>query len=192
MLLKSYIFTHLYPLTFPLPTLAIAAILGLAHVFAGRLRFVTAIPRSGWLSFTGGIAVAHVCLNLFPELGWFPEVLRPAGAEALAFLDHHAYLIGLSGLAFFYGLERSTKKSRKAFRNDMGDGIASERMFWISIVAFACYNAVLAYLLVSQETRGYRNMIVFALAIVLHFMVNDCALREHHKHSYHRYGLCLL
>ena len=42
--------------------------LALVHVFAGRLRFLDVMPRSGWLSFAGGVSVAYVFIHVFPEL----------------------------------------------------------------------------------------------------------------------------
>jgi zinc transporter ZupT len=173
-------------------TLIIAACLGLVHVFAGRVCLIDVIPSCGWISFSGGIAVAYVFIHLLPELSSFQELIHPAANEVLGFMDHHAYLLALMGLAFFYGLERSTKISRKKTHEKTGDDSASTQMFWISIGSFVLYNAAIGYLLVSQSAHGHRNLILFALAIGLHFFVNDNALHEHHKHLYRRYGRWLL
>jgi zinc transporter ZupT len=173
-------------------TLIIAVCLGLVHVFAGRIRFVNAIPSCRWISFSGGIAVAYVFIHLLPELSEFQTLIQPAANGVLGFMEHHAYLLALMGLAFFYGLERSTKISRKRTHEKTGGDSASRQMFWISIGSFVFYNAAIGYLLVSQGAHGHRNLVLFALAIALHFFVNDKALHEHHKHLYRRYGRWLL
>jgi hypothetical protein len=176
----------------PVPILIIAAGLGLIHVFAGKLRFLHVVPRSRWLSFAGGISVAYVFIHLLPELKTFQDTLRAAADGVLSFLDHHAYLIALTGLAVFYGIERSTKQSRKQTREATGKDVSSVKIFWISITAFACYNVLIGYLLVAESGRSLGNLFFFALAMALHFIVNDYGLREHHKDLYIHYGRWLL
>ncbi|HSG41183.1 MAG TPA: hypothetical protein VLE27_16205, partial [Thermoanaerobaculia bacterium] len=46
----------------------LALAMALIHLFAGKLRFLNATPRSIWLSMSGGAAVAYVFLHLLPEL----------------------------------------------------------------------------------------------------------------------------
>lgn len=169
-----------------------AAFLGLVHVFAGRLRFLHAVPRSRWLSFAGGTSVAYVFMHLLPELQEFQYTLKTKTGTVLSFLDNPAYLTALAGLVIFYGIERSTKQSRKKTRDATGEDISSREMFWISIAAFASYNAAIVYLLTSEEQRNLSSFFFFTIAIALHFVVNDDALRAHHKHLYARYGRWLL
>jgi hypothetical protein len=177
----------------PLPVLLVAIGLGLVHLVAGRLTVTRIISRSSWLSFAGGTSVAFVFVHLLPELEVHQGILREAGMIIpLPFADRHAYLIALIGLTVFYGLESSTKKSRKRSCNTTGDDVSSPKMFWISIAAFACYNALIGYLLVSQIGRSLQNLLYFALAFALHFLVNDYGLHAHHRHLYARYGRWLL
>jgi uncharacterized membrane protein len=178
-------------LTTIIPVTLVAVGLGLVHFFAGRLRFLDVVPRSRWLSFAGGTSVAYVFVHLLPELQQFQKVLEPA-VGVLSYLDHHAYLVALFGLAVFYGIERSTKESRKENRITTGKDVSSVKMFWISIISFACYNAVIGYLLVSERERDIQSLFFFASAIALHFVVNDYGLRQHHKDLYHRFGRWLL
>lgn len=173
--------------------LAIAVCLGLVHVLAGKLRFLDRIPRSRWLSFSGGVAVTYVFLHLLPELKTLQESLLDfTHHHGLDMIEHHAFLIALVGLVFFYGIERSTKQSRKEEHAATGADIPSSKMFWISIGSFGLYNAAIGYLLVSREQSGYAGLFLFALAVALHFIINDVGLRAHHKHLYHRYGRWLL
>jgi hypothetical protein len=82
-----------------------AIALALVHIFAGKLRFLEATPRSIWLSFASGVSVAYVFVHILPELSKAQQTVTKAVGEALAFLEHHVYLLALLGLAVFYGLE---------------------------------------------------------------------------------------
>lgn len=86
------------------------------------------------------------------------------------------------GTGFFYGIERSTKKTRKETRAASGKDVSSPKMFWISIAAFAACSAAIGYLLTSEGWSNLINLFFFTLAIALHFVVND------RKHLYARDG----
>lgn len=58
-------------LAFFLAAAAFAAI----HFLVPRLRFLEGIPRSRWLSFAGGVAVAYVFMHLLPELAEHQEAM---------------------------------------------------------------------------------------------------------------------
>ncbi|MGP9468045.1 hypothetical protein CZ787_08845 [Halomonas citrativorans] len=87
--------------------LQIAFIIGLAavHIFASRLRKLSAVPRSAWLSLAGGVSVAYVFIHIFPALRDAHETINAHGL--LKVLEHNAYIVALIGLAVFYGLEQA-------------------------------------------------------------------------------------
>lgn len=87
---------------------AALAALGLVHVFAGKLRFLSEVPRSRWLSWAGGVSVAYVFVHLLPELSAGQESLAAKAEGLLPFLEEHVYLVALLGLAVFYGVEHSS------------------------------------------------------------------------------------
>jgi hypothetical protein len=179
-------------LTITFLTVVAALFLAIVHVFAGRLRFLDTIPRSRWLSLGAGISVAYVFMHLLPDLEEHQEVLGEAAGSALAFIEHHAYLVALFGLATFYGLERSAKQSRRREKKQSGQDVASAETFWLSTLAFALYNAFVGYLLQEQARAGLHTLLLFTIAMALHFVVNDYGLREHYKHRYARYGRWVL
>jgi zinc transporter ZupT len=164
------------------------AFIAAVHLLAGHLRFLSHEPRSRWLSAGGGWAVAYAFLHLLPELSAHHEVLREASGDRLEDLEHHAYLLALSGLASFYGLERWAKGARSAHDEDR----TPPKVFWVSIASFALYNALLGYVLAEQAQRNGRDLVLFTLAVAVHFAVNDHGLYAHHKHLYARYGRWLL
>ncbi len=169
-----------------------AVVLAAVHVFAGKLRFLEGIPRSRWLSLAGGISVAYVFARLLPELADAQERLGETAGGFFARLEDHAYLLALSGLALFYGVERVTVRSRDTRREREGRDAAGERAFWLSIGSFALYTGLIGYALEDEADAGVRTLVLFATAMALHFVVNDFGLREHHKGAYGRLGRWLL
>lgn len=165
----------------------------LVHVFGGRLAFLAGTPRSVWLSFAGGVSVAYVFVHLLPELAEHQETIgeRARDSGLLGSAESHAYLIALLGLALFYGLERF---ARTAGGRREGDGKAGTPLpvFWIHLGSFALYNVLIGYLLVHREEADLRGLIIYAVAMSLHFVVNDQGLRDQHGQTYHRYGRWLL
>lgn len=160
---------------------AAALALAVVHLMAGKLTFLSGTPRHRWLSAAGGISLAYVFLHLLPELARGEEHVRAAAGTVAGVAERHTYLVALIGLCAFYGLERMAVRSR-------GEGSGTTAaVFWIHISSFALYNALIGYLLVREE-RSQREFATFALAMALHFVVNDFALREHHRERYDRTG----
>lgn len=175
-----------------LTTVVAAAALSLVHVFAGNLRFLDVIPRSRWLSFAGGVAVAYVFVHVLPELRAAQEVVARTGLPVFRFLEHHVYLMALLGLSVFYGLERAVKQARRRKPAAEGPEAATPGVFWVHMTSFAVYNALVGYLLLHREERGLANLTLYVAAMVLHFVVNDYGLRQDHQGPYHRVGRWLL
>lgn len=172
-----------------------AAALVSVHLFSGGLRFLKGTPRSVWLSIAGGVSVAYVFIHLLPELGASQETVSEAvGEGGLAFLETHVYFVALAGLATFYGLERAAKVSRQRSRRRAGneEDRTGGSVFWLHIASFGAYNFIIGYLLLHRIDSGVGALGLFALAMALHFLVNDYGLREHHKSAYHRFGRWVL
>lgn len=164
--------------------------LALVHLFAGKLRFLDARPRSIWLSGAGGASVAYVLLHLLPELREAQSAL--SDALVIRSFERHVYVVSLTGLVVFYGLERSAKISRSKNRSNRGADETSPDVFWIHTASFAVYNFLIGYLLLHREVRGLGSLLLYAVAMMLHFVVNDYGLRQDHKSAYVVYGRWLL
>lgn len=160
-----------------------ALMLVAVHLFAQRLRFLSAVPRSRWLSLAGGSSVAYVFVHLLPELSEHQETLQEL--PFLGFLEQHVYVIALVGLAIFYGLERLVEE-------DAEDGKRSGGVFWLHIASFAVYNALIGYLITQPENSAMSRLGLFVVAMALHLLVNDFGLRQHHQSLYDREGRWVL
>lgn len=169
-----------------------ALALASVHVFAGKLRFLDGIPRSRWLSLAGGISVAYVFGRILPELAEAQERLGETAEGLLGRFEEHAYVLALAGLALFYGVERMTLQSRDRRRERGEDDAAERATFWVSIATFAVYVSLIGYTLEEQAAAGALTLVLFTIAMGVHFVVNDYGLREHHKDAYTRVGRWVL
>ena len=160
----------------------------LIHTQAGRLRFLDAVPRSRWLSFSGGVSVGYVFIQVFPEMAEVQEAFTDHDNWLVA-LEHQAYLLALFGLCLFYGLEKLIKSARQ---NEQHQEPKRLTAFGVHLASFAIYNGLIGYLLVHREDPDLTGLLFYALAIGLHFLVNDFGLREHHQQRYHHYGRWIL
>lgn len=165
----------------------------LVHVFGGKLAFLSGTPRSVWLSGAGGVSVAYVFVHLLPELADHQEVIgeRARDAGFLGAVESHAYLIALLGLGLFYGVERFARSASKKGPDDH-EQEASLSVFWVHLGAFGFYNILIGYLLLHRKETDLRGLIIYGVAMSLHFIVNDQGLRQQHGETYHRYGRWLL
>lgn len=173
-------------------TLLAVGALAAVHVCAGYLRFLAGVPRSRWLSFAGGIAVAYVVVRILPELSEGQREVDESANALLPFLEHHVYLLTLLGLVGFYGVERLSARSRAERRSTAG---VDETEAWVStfsIGTFALYNLVIGYVIADFDETPEQSLLAFAVALAVHFLVNDFGLREHHKSSYRDVGRWVL
>jgi len=172
--------------------LSLAICLALVHIFANQTRWLTKIPQRWWMSIAGGVSIAYIFLDIFPELEAAQAEVEHGIGPILEYLENHAYLLALVGLAVFYGLEKLAMRSRSHRHHSHGEDCTHPGVFWIHIIAFALYNGILGYLLREAENHGLMACSLLFVALALHFIVNDVSLRQHHKQNYDRWGRWLL
>lgn len=168
-----------------------ALLLAFIHIFAGKAKALKRTPRSRWLSLGSGVSVAYVFVHVLPDLSAAQEEFQDQ-VKILAVIEHHLYLLALIGMLVFYGLERAAKTSRQQSLQE-GEGDATQPgVFWLHMASFSLYNALIGYLLVHREEQGLWSLIVYAIAMALHFIVNDYSLSEDHKQAYEHIGRWML
>ncbi len=177
-----------------LVALGVVLVLIVAHLVPPKLAFIELTPRSWMLSAAGGISVAYVFVHLLPEIAEAQAAVEASTGTASAGVERHAYVIALVGLAVFYGLERAAVTWGRSPRVE--DAPAEQSLlattpaaFWLSVVSFAIYNAIIGYLVVRRaEHHSWGELAAFTVAIALHFLINDLSLRAHHQRRYDRAG----
>jgi zinc transporter ZupT len=167
----------------------------LVHLSSKYLSFIKDSPRNKFLSFAGGVAVSYVFLHLLPDLNHYQQKVGKTLNHGIGhYLEDHIYLIALLGLALFYGLERLVKNSKKkqGAQSNYEEVAVSSGVFWVHMISFFLYNAVIGYLLIREEYETKWGMFFFFLALSIHFVANDHGLRKDHKQKYDKYGRVLL
>jgi len=157
-----------------------AIALALIHLFVSNLKFVGVLPRSRWLSGASGVSVAYVFVHLIPEL----SALQAEAGPQLGWLEKHLYIMALVGMTTFYGLERVVVESQQeSGPEDIHPGI-----YWLHIVSFTLYNALIGYSLFHREEPGLGNLLIYTLVMGLHFAVNDFGLSQDYPSAYRNSG----
>lgn len=167
-------------------------VLTATHIFVNKLG-LSYLPRSRWLSIAGGISVAYIFLQAFPELNEIQKHLNESeliGLERIAEIE--VFLVSLLGLTFFYGLENRSKKSKESKRDPNIGGKKNINIFWIHVSSFALYNFIIGYLLLHREDNSIQSLSLYTVAMAFHFMVTDHALNDHFGHAYKTSGRWLL
>lgn len=172
--------------------LALALALVAVHLIGGSLRFLDRVPRSRLLSAFGGVSVAYVVVHLLPDVAEAQETLDDVAADLLSSIERHAYVLVLVGLVGYYSLEQVARRSTTRRATGAAPG-SSARVFWLSMLSFGAYNLLVGYLLVERaEHEGTANLLLFGVALALHFVVNDFGLRAHHERRYDAVGRWIL
>lgn len=166
-----------------MPILAISALaLAAIHIASPLLGRLERVPRSRWLSFAGGVAVAYVFVHLLPDLAEAGQALD--ADAALGWLDRHAYLLALAGFGLFYALEAAAMHSRGGSRGEDAAGApAGETVLWLHVTSFGGYNVLIGYLLAGWD-EPESGSLLFAGALAVHLVVADYGLRDHHRHRF--------
>jgi hypothetical protein len=182
-------------------SLLAVALLSVVHIATPELKFLAGTPRSVWLSLAGGVAVAYVFVHFMPELAASQEHVAQA-LSGIALADRHVFLIALSGVLAFYGLDRLAKSSRAKRQaapvtpgrepQDANQAATSSQVFVFHMASFAAYNFLVGYLLLHREVMTTAGLIFFAIAMALHFVVTDYGLNDDHQRPFRRVGRWLL
>lgn len=164
----------------------------LIHLLSDRLTFLSAAPRSRWLSLAGGISVAYVFVHILPELARRQERIAEFQAPPAQHLEGEVYLAALVGLLVFYTLERATLRPRTQGAEEGGEAGSGTGVFWVQIGTFALFSVLIGYLLMHPEEPDAWSVLVFFFAIGAHFVVLDHSLLLDHAQSYERIGRWVL
>jgi hypothetical protein len=142
-------------------------------------------PRSV-VSFGAGMAVAYVFVYLMPELHDARYDFAESVSMYLPYEGMVVYFLALAGFLAFYGMEHLRTQIGKTAEQ------GGELAFRLHISGFAAYVCLMGYLLVHNLEQTPLSIVLFAIAIVFHFIAVDHALREAHGADYERIGRFVL
>ncbi len=178
---------------YPVLTFLVILIFAAIHVLGSRIKFAQNAPRRIWLSAAGGVSIAYVFVHILPELAIHQESFGNGGP--LGLLDdseRHVYFMALLGLVCFYGLDLAVRTSESRHETESGVRQVSTPVFWLQLASYAAYNLIIGYLLLDREETGLVNLATYAVAMGLHFVVNDQGLRAQSHPGYDKVGRWVL
>lgn len=141
------------------------------------------------LSAAGGVSIAYVFIDLLPKFCSGASTVEKAfqGVVLFPYLERHVYILALLGLLFSYTMQRVSDDPRQT----------REKAFWTQISSYSFYNFMIGYSLANENNPDIQPIALFALAMGLHYFINDYNLRETNRELYMQGGrwivsLCLI
>lgn len=134
--------------------------LAFVHYFANQAQIVGLIWHRHFLSFAAGISFAYIFIDLLPTLETIEPILKQTFGSFIPYLDHHAYLMALFGVLFFYGLHASS-------------GTSSDRNFWLAFSGSALFNFFVGLSLADSSNPDIQPLSFYTIALAMHYFVND-------------------
>ncbi len=170
-----------------------ALILTLAHLFSNRIYRYSQHHRNRAFSFFGGITIAYVFLDLLPRLESSRVHLERIFGDVPSFLDTLAVPgLALAGFLAFFSLEhlavRSRHTERKRTGKDFNVSRASLATFRVHFLVLAFFNVIIGYVLRFEVEVGIFPLLLYTLALSLHFIILDNTMEDHYKNLYLKYG----
>lgn len=176
----------------PIAALFAAVLLALVYALrggAGEDRTAEQFwSRRRWVSAAAGVSVAYVFVDVLPELAAHNRsIVEAAGEAELLFAEERIYVLALVSFVLLYGLEHMVLSAREARRSLVEKG-GSDTVYWLHLIGFSAYSAVIGYLLVERADSGLATLVVYTLAMAIHFLIVNHSLAEEHGAAYHRSG----
>ena len=166
-------------------TLCIAVVFAAIFVFGEKLHIGYRTHKRRALSAAGGAAVAYVFIHLLPEMDRASrEFVKITAYRSLPFPEYRVYLAALAGFVLFYGLEHMVHWSHRSGRREQeGYGI-SDPIFILHIGGFALYAGLISYLMVRGIDEKSVPILIYGIAMCLHFFSAGYSLRNEYGRMY--------
>jgi hypothetical protein len=171
-------------------TLPVALVLAGVYALALGAREGRVWRVRRWISAAAGVSVAYVFVDILPELAERNEAFQQASGSGL-FAEQRIYVLALLSFVVMYGIEYIVLTRREERR---AGAWPAERdpVYWLHILGFAAYSALIGYLLIERSESGHVALAIYAFAMTIHFLVVNHALAEEHGEVYRRQGHWLL
>jgi hypothetical protein len=165
----------------------------LIFLFGNKLEGPLGFARRRVLSAAAGVSIAYVFVHMLPELNEAGRTFVEATAHRrLPTPELRVYVSALFGFVLFYGLEHLVKWSRVTGRRNSTDYGSRDPVFLLHIGGFALYGWLVSYLMVRSISERPIPILLYSLAMGLHFLAVDHALGREHGNLYARPGRQIL
>jgi hypothetical protein len=166
-------------------TFCIAGLYAAVFVFGERLFTGYRTHKRRALSVAGGAAVAYVFIHLLPELARAGKTFVEITADRpLPLPEYRVYVAALVGFVLFYGLEHVVHWSRHSGpREEPGDGVR-DPILVLHIGGFSLYAGLISYLMVHSIDERAVPVLLYGIAMGLHFLSTGHSLHREHGRMY--------
>jgi hypothetical protein len=175
---------------FAWPSLAAAIVLAAVYALRGGAGVGTVArlwESRGLISAAAGVSVAYVFIDVLSELAKYNASLAQAGGVASFYAEQRIYLLVLVSFVVMYGLQHVVLAARGRRRESLARG-ERDAIYWLHLIGYTSYSALIGYLLVERAERGTESIVLYALAMGIHFLIVNHALAEEHGTVYRRHG----
>jgi hypothetical protein len=165
------------------------ALFALMFLVGGRIHPVKSLvhDRRTVISFGAGMTAAYVFVHLLPELHGARKRFAETAWVELRHEGASIYFLALVGFLAFYGLDHLRARLRES-PGEVQEALA----FRVHVGGFAVYVALMSCLLVHSLEGEGATSVLYVIAIAVHFLGIDHALREEHGALYQRVGRYIL
>lgn len=153
----------------------------LVHLYAEKIRQFDLRAHNKFLSMGGGIALAYIFVDLLPKLSENDERVKRFFLQIFPYFERHVYIMALIGFLLFFSVDRS----KTLFKNKLA-------FFWLSLGSYALFNFLIGYAVVDKENPEVQPLLLFTIAIGLHYFTIDYSLCEDHGDDYRYFGKWIL
>lgn len=166
----------------PYPFLSFLTVLifALIHFFAFKIRKLRFGTHSKFLSAGGGIAISYVFIDLLPKISESDLIITQALSGVIPYFERHAYIMALLGFLLFFTVDRAQK------------AVPGKKAFWLSLFSYALFNFLIGYAVADKDNPEVKPLLLFGIAMGLHYFTNDYTLSEVYEDDYEHFGKWLL
>jgi len=139
------------------------------HVISPWLSYRLPEKGRGFVSFSGGVAVAYVFLQMLPDL---VEYNKPIGEYLLknhwltSFTELLIYIVALFGFLIYYGFDLVAERYRTR-------GHDNKLIYGLHLFMFCLYNFLITYTMSLRVVSSITATVIFTVAMALHFILTD-------------------
>lgn len=137
------------------------------HLFAQHAQRFNYDFRRRFLSIGSGIAIAYVFIDIMPKISKFERIVNSAIKPLFPYFERHVYVMALCGFLLFFIVDRSKNllDNKPAF-------------LYLTIGSYALFNLFIGYAVADADNPEVRPLVLFTIAIGLHYFANDYSLSE--------------
>jgi len=179
--------------------LLIALIFVGVHLGSHKIYGFSKKHKQSVLSLSGGIAASFVFLVLLPSLQNADPHLHAIFSNnplIIIFLEKAIFAVAFMGFMAFFALEYMAFKSRHTKLEENKQNInnisAQKPVFYVHLGLIAWVSLIITYSLRFEVQTTGLGVILYTVALSLHFFISDRAMEEHYQKLYVKYGRYIL